>query len=87
MRYLFTLPDVKVFMSTHVNQDPLENFFGQQRQRGGTSDNPNAKTFVHSTQALRVVNTVCANVRGNCRGNKEVDMDIDNAPLRKRKKN
>ena len=46
---LFSLPEVKAekvsFLSGSISQDPLENFFGCQRQRGGTSDNPNVKDF------------------------------------------
>ena len=49
-------------------QDPLELFFGCQRQRGGTSDNPNVLEFCQNSQALRVVDTFCRGpVRGNCR--------------------
>ena len=37
VRYLFTLPGVKVFLSECLCQDPLEKFFGCQRQRGGVN--------------------------------------------------
>lgn len=33
--FVFTIPEVKVFLSEKVSQDPLEKFFGCQRQRGG----------------------------------------------------
>ena len=59
VRYLFTLPDVKVFLSRKICQDPLEKFFGCQRQVGGTHDNPTVKEFQQNTQALRVVNSFC----------------------------
>lgn len=59
VRYLFTMPDVKAFLSRRICQDPLEQFFGCQRQRGGTHDNPNAQEFLRNTQALRVVNSMC----------------------------
>jgi hypothetical protein len=59
VKYLFTIPDVRVFMSDRLCHDPLENFFGQQRQRGGISDNPNTQEFVKNTQSLRVVNELC----------------------------
>ena len=49
VRYVFSLPEVKenqlALLSQHICQDPLENFFGCQRQRGGTSDNPSAQEY------------------------------------------
>lgn len=73
VQYIFTLPEVKVhclaFLSQNLCQDPLECFFGCQRQRGGTSDNPTIAQFYDNTQALRVINNFCRGpVRGNCRG-------------------
>ena len=71
VKFMFSLPEVKdnnlAFLSNNICQDPLEQFFGCQRQRGGTSDNPNVIEFCHNTQALRVVDSFCrAPVRGNC---------------------
>ena len=37
----------------HLSQDPLEKFFGCQRMRGGTHDNPSVQEFCKNTQALR----------------------------------
>ncbi len=69
VRYLFKQPHVKSFLSQRICQDPIENFFGCQRQRGGTHENPSVKEFVQNTQALRVVNSFCKGpARGNCRG-------------------
>lgn len=89
VRYLFTLPGVKVFLSERVSQDPLEKFFGCQRQRGGVNENPNVQEFYKNTQALRVVNSVARPaVYGNCRGNKgdtSIDWEKENTPLHKRK--
>ena len=34
VQYLFSLNDVTVFLSNRLCHDPLEKFFGQQRQRG-----------------------------------------------------
>ena len=58
------------FLSNNICQDPLECFFGRQRQRGGTHDNPTVADFLNNTQALRVVDSFCHDpiVRGNCRG-------------------
>ena len=87
-RYLFSIPGVKVFLSTQLSQDALEQFFGCQRQRGGMHDNPNAKQFLQNTQVLRVVNTFCKRVRGNCRGNTADDSNAehDDDPLPRRSK-
>jgi hypothetical protein len=75
LRYLYSLPAVKekklVLLSNNLCQDPLEQFFGCQRQRGGTSDNPSVAEFIKNTQALRVVDSFCRGpVRGNCRKTK-----------------
>ncbi len=89
MRMLFSLPEVKgkklAFLSFNISQDPLENNFGCQRQRGGTSDNPSVHEFYNNTQA---VNSFCrAPIRGNCRGaNTEESVDEAScAPIPKRK--
>lgn len=94
VRLLFSLPEVKgkdlAFLSANLCQDPLENFFGCQRQRGGTSDNPNVKQFYENSQALRIVNSFCRGpIRGNCRGmhSKEpVNDEASCTPLPKRRR-
>ena len=68
VKYLFTIPGVTVFMSNRICQDPLENFFSQQRQRGRANENPTMTEFLKNTQALRVINSTCSAVHGNCRG-------------------
>jgi len=87
VKYLFTLKGVTAFLSEHLCQDPLEKFFGCQRQRGGMHENPNVHEFLKNTQALRVVNSFCQDVvKGNCRGNKDVvELGQENNPLPKRK--
>ena len=65
-KYLLSLPDVTVFLSNRLCQDPLEFFFGQQRQRGRAHENTTAQEFFKNTQALRVIHGMCSNVRGNC---------------------
>ena len=86
-RFAFTIPGVEVFLSEKLSQDPLEQFFGCQRQRGSTSENPNVAEFCKNTQALRVINSACGEVsRGNCRGNKRsLNVDQENTPLPKRR--
>ena len=90
VKYLFTLPDVSVFLSQRISQDPLENFFGCQRQRGGTHDNPNVQEFQKNMQALRVINSfIKTPVKGNCRGSGDMDMESlesMSTPLPKRKR-
>ena len=93
VRYLFTIPGVKCFLSRKICQDPLEKFFGCQRQMGGTHNNPTVKEFAQNTQALCVVSNFCRQVvKGNCRGNKrskrddEEEIENCNHPLPKRSK-
>ena len=45
-KYLLSIPGVNVFMSNKISQDPIEKFFGQQRQRGSSNDNPNVSEFI-----------------------------------------
>ena len=49
VKYVFLLPSVKknkiALLSRNLCQDLLENYFGFQRQQGGTSDNPKAAEF------------------------------------------
>ena len=87
VKYILQIPGVKFFLSERISQDPLENFFGCQRQRGRTGENPNAFQFCKNTQALRIINSVCGNVsKGNCRGRKQqIDMH-DTKPLPKRRR-
>jgi len=63
---------VKMFLSERLSQDPLENFFGCQRQRRGAHENPNMSEFCKNTNTPRVINSVSRDVtKGNCRGNKQ----------------
>ena len=92
-RYVFKIPGVELFLSEKLSQDPLEKFFGLQRQRGGVADDPTVATFIKSTNALRVINTTCCNVsRGNCRGKLKKRMytadkeNTESDPLPKRRR-
>ena len=92
VKFLFKVPGVTYFLSEKLCQDPLENFFGCQRQRGRVNENPTFQEFTKNTQALRVVNSACKNVsRGNCRkGNwqakRSIDCSEENTPLPKRRR-
>ena len=68
VKEIFTIPGVSAFLSDRICQYPLENVFGQQRQQGRVNENPNAREFTKNTQTMRIVNGLCSNVRGNCRG-------------------
>ena len=95
VKYLFSLPEVKAnklaFLSNHLCQDPLENFFGCQRQMGGTNDNPTVQEYYQNTESLCVINSFCrGSVRGNCRctstSMETTVSESDIAPLPKRQK-
>lgn len=88
VKYIFTIPGVTSFLSNKICQDPLEKFFGCQRQRGGANTHPNVADFTHNTQALRVVNSFRrAPKRGNCRlqESEETTAVKENDPLPKRR--
>ena len=65
-RYLLSQKEVLFILSEQFNQDPLESFFGQQRARGGHSDNPNVVAFLHNAQAVRIQRTMTIGHGGNC---------------------
>ena len=84
--YLFTIPDVKCFLSGWLSQDSSENFFGCLCQRRKSSENLNSHEFCKNTQALRVINSVCGNIpRGNYRRSKN-SIDWEAEPLPKCRK-
>ena len=89
MKDLFSMPEVKFFLSERLSQDPLEKFFGTQRQRGRAHENPSVREFCQNTQALHVIDSFCIDpVRGNCRGLKSapVDPSKENTPLPQQKR-
>lgn len=46
------------FFSKKICQDPLEKFFGRQRQRGSVNENPTVVEFLINNQALRMVDSI-----------------------------
>ena len=52
---VFQFHGVKFFLSETISQDPLEKFFGVQRQRGRVNENPDVQAFCKNTQAIRVI--------------------------------
>ncbi|KAL5474560.1 hypothetical protein EMCRGX_G026521 [Ephydatia muelleri] len=89
VKYLFSLEGVKSFLSNRISQDPIEKFFGCQRQRLSTNENPNAYEFSKNTETLRVVNSICRpSVHGNCRATATtdtIDLAKERRPLHKRR--
>ena len=55
-KYLLSLPGAeKLFLfGERFTQDPLENYFGQQRARCGRSDNPSVNQCLQNASALRI---------------------------------
>ena len=84
------MPGVSFFLSERLSQDPLERFFGTQRQTGRAHENPNVQEFHKKTQALQVIDLFCTDpVKGNCCKRKissQIDLDKENFPLPKQKK-
>ena len=80
------IPGVKVFLSERLCHDPLERFFGCQRQRGATYENPTVEELYKNTRAIRVINSFCVEtVKGNCQGREDAqDLKDENTPLQKR---
>ena len=77
VQYIFTIPGVSSFLIERLCQDPLKKFFGCQCQRGATNENLSVKDFCKNSQALRVVNSLCNDIkRGNCRGSKKESLDM-----------
>lgn len=92
-KYLLTRhrEDGLFLLSERFSQDPLENYFGQQRARGGRSDNPTVQRSLQNAGALRLQKSLAlAPMRGNCRQKRQSGVDektlIDEGkPLPKRK--
>jgi len=89
--YLFQIDGVTCFLSEKLSQDALEKFFGIQRQKGRTNNNPTVYEFLKNTQALRVIDSIQVNdITGNCRGTKRKSYDLESVdlekPLKKRRR-
>ena len=85
-KFLLSQKEGLFLLSERLNQDPLESFFGKQRARGGQSDNPNVRSFLYNTQAIRVQRTMTIGHGGNVRKRKlqwTTDIDDLSLPLKK----
>ena len=90
-KFLLTSSEKVFFLSERLSQDPLENYFGQQRARGGRNENPTLQQCVTNAAALRIQKSFALDpVRGNCRRKRYLCVDeqasIDDKPLPKRKR-
>ena len=80
------------FLSERLSQDPLENYFGQQRARGGRNENPNLQQCLNNAAAIRIQKSLATDpVRGNCSRKRILYSDeepiiSDETPLPKRKR-
>ena len=82
--------DHLVFPSEKISQDPLENYFGQQRARGGRNEHPTVQQCLDNVGALRLQKSSALDpVRGNC-SRKRVYCsnmpEVDDTPLPKRRR-
>ena len=85
-RYLFS-HGVHFILSERFTQDPVESFFGHQRQWGGGRDNPTAQQFMQATQAIWVQHSSKPVSQSNVRGAKHhIELDIVNTPVPKRRR-
>ena len=87
-RYLLGIDRVKFLLSERFTQDPVESFFGQQRQKGGGSENPTVHQFTCNTSSLRVQRSTAPIAASNVRASKHHrDTDVvDDTPLPKRQR-
>ena len=86
---LLRMPGTTCFFSARINQDPLEKFFGIQRQSGKSNENPTVSEFIKNTENFRVISSIWMDtIVGNCRGRKSKELDLIAAkqPLRKRQR-
>ena len=88
--FIFSIPGVTCFLSNRICRDPLEKYFGMQRQSGGTNDNPTVMEFAKNSDTLRLIgNMWFDDSRGNCRKSNTVKQSIEDTkvlPLRKQQR-
>lgn len=91
-QYLLALPGAEnlFLLSERFSQDPLENYFGQQRGRCGRNENPTITRCLQNASALRIQKSIALDpVRGNCRRKRQLSEEeaLDALkPLKKRKR-
>lgn len=89
-KYLLALDDKLCLLSERISQDPVENYFGLQRARGGRNENPTLQQCIRNASAIRVQKSQALNpLRGNCSRKRQLfdgKEVIDETPLLKRKR-
>ena len=74
-------------LTSHFNQDPLEQMFGHLRHKGGSNDNPTVYEADHAIVNIRAVNTqALAPRKGNTRVDTELELDHHPLPRREAKR-
>ena len=84
----FLLSEGTKFINARVFcQDPIEQFFGKQRGRGGGSTNPNVKKFFENTRTIHLKgNLGLRKYRGNAQEVIDEEEGISYEPLPKRRR-
>ena len=80
---------MKSFLSERISQDPLEKYFGRQRQRGGVNENPTGQEFLKNNSALRMVNSITIETHKSNVKHRNADekmMVVSTEPLKKKRK-
>ena len=81
---LLIIDGVKFLLSEKFTQDPLEEYFGRQRRKGGSSEQPSYFSFQHNDLTLHVVDSdLITDIRGNTRGRDQGQPKIDVHDMRK----
>ena len=89
-RYLLPVEnDGSFLLSERLSQEPIENYFGQQRARGGRNENPSLQQCIQNAAAINLQKSQALGpVRGNCsRKRRLFDGKQVATPLRKCKRN
>ena len=75
-KYLVVGGSAGLFLSGKISQDPLENYFGQQRARGGRDENPNLQQCLYNAAVIRVQKSIATDpICGNCDRKKRLYAD------------
>jgi hypothetical protein len=87
IKFIFTIPNVKSFLSERISQDPLEKYFGHHHQRGGVNENPTSYEFLKNNSALRMVNSIRIEThKGNTIGEDNDIVTVSTESLKKKRK-
>ena len=72
-------------LTSHLNQDPLEQLFSLCRHKGGANQNPTVAEACHSINTIRTVSTqAVVSSRGNTAVQRKKQLDFSHVPKRPR---